>query len=793
MNEPLVFRRKEWLGMLAGLVCAAAVVFAPQFQFPSDLLVGRQHGGRNDITAQFLAMRAFPRAALLHGEWPLWNPWMLLGQPWLGNPQAAAWYPPNWCVAAFDHPAAWSWCLVLHQIWGGWGTYCFCRRLGCRPVAAFWGASLFVGAPYCVAQIGEGHFNQVCLAAWIPWAFWAYEGWRLNQPRSTWLLAVIFTAAIFCGHVQEVFYVMLVLSLSCVMEAVGQIGQGHTTRALQQLGGWLIVTLLTAGLSAVEVVPVTVQLQQAVRGRAFSLAEIGLLSPGWDHLWQLLHPLALGGPENYQGSGRFFWETLCHFGLLGQLFALWGLFGGGKRWDILRWFFVLVFACLFAVGPHSPIYPLCHRLLPGVALFRVPGRMLFLASVVMAALAAWGVETLLQHRQGWWPRRFWGFVGLAALVAWGWCAANGPLPAAAATWQRAVCQTTVWGWIAAGSVCALLMTLPHPPAKRWVPLVGALLSVLQLTEVSWSILQTVPTENLRRHAPLSPWLTDQSVASSARILARHEHLSDDEAVRYRLCKLTGYEPVPLVRAYDLFDALTEGRDIGEQMLGFQPVEPQRWNKPLLDWLGVVWLVCDHNAGPLSGWELVHQGTMAPLVTVRGAQPHEIPFVLYRNVSAYPRAFVVGKVDTLRRHESFSQRPKDWDPKNSVLLDRDVLPPGNRSDYRPATIREYGSDRVVLEAQLSAPGYLVLTDLWYPGWKAFDARGQEYPVLRANHSLRAVPLPAGEHLITLTFSPPLWSIAAGVSLITALLGAASVGRSLHRADPPPEPSLPQSAS
>jgi hypothetical protein len=778
-DEPTTPSRRELFWATGGLSLVALLVFSPQTLHPTDLVVGRQHGGRNDLTAQFLAMRTFPREALGRGDSPLWNPWILMGQPWIGNPQAAPLYPPNWIAAALGHPAVLSWLLVCHQIWAGLGTYLFCRRLGCRGLTAWWGSSLVVGAPFFVAQMGEGHFNQVCLAAWIPWTFWAYEGWRRRMPAARCWLPICLTAAVCCGHVQEAYYLVLVLSLACGVEALVHLLKGRAFDAVRLLGSWVWIGLLTAGLSAVEVAPIVVHMQQAVRGRSFSLAEIAALSPGWDHLWQLLDPFALGGPDNFEGSGRFYWETLCHFGLLGPLFAAWGMLAGGRRAGVLRWTLVLLFAGLFAFGPHAPVYALCHQLLPGVALFRVPSRMLFLVSVLLASLAAVGAETLWTTTSPRKARTFWGVLGLVALCGWIWCMAAARLPANPPPWQRALGQPSTWGWLATGCLAAWLMTLRQPRAV-WLAamlLVGA--STIQLAGVSQALLQTVTVSGLRRDAPLLAWLNSHAPRDYPRILARHEHLSDDEANRFRLCKLCGYEPVPLVRTYDLFDALTGGREIGEQMLGFLPITPQRWNKPLLDLLGVQWLVTDTDAGPLEGWQRIQQGSMAPLVVPRGSSPSEVPFVLYHNPTALPRAFVVGHVDVLRRHEAFSQRPKQWDPRATVLLDRDVLPAGERAEFRAAKIVEYGTDRVVLEARLSAPGYLVLTDLWYPGWKARDDQGRELPVLRANHALRAVPLPAGEHRVTMTFAPPLWGLAAGITVLSLVLWGSGIWLTFRR--------------
>ena len=101
------------------------------------------------------------------------------------------------------------------------------------------------------------------------------------------------------------------------------------------------------------------------------------------------------------------------------------------------------------------------------------------------------------------------------------------------------------------------------------------------------------------------------------------------------------------------------------------------------------------------------------------------------------------------------------------------------------IVEERTDRVVLEAGLSEPGFVVLVDTFDPGWRA-AVDGEPRPVLSANVAFRAVAVPAGRHLVSFEYRP--WPVAAGaaVSAGTAilLLGLLAVRRASRRALPSP---------
>src|SRR6267143_1515562 len=91
---------------------------------PHDVLVGPQRGGSNDLTSYFLACRNYPRLCMdQFGQWPWWNPFSLSGTPYVGNPQSALYYPPNWICWWLDARDVLSWVMVGHHLFAGIGVY----------------------------------------------------------------------------------------------------------------------------------------------------------------------------------------------------------------------------------------------------------------------------------------------------------------------------------------------------------------------------------------------------------------------------------------------------------------------------------------------------------------------------------------------------------------------------------------------------------------------------------------------------------------------------------------------
>jgi uncharacterized membrane protein YfhO len=80
-------------------------------------------------------------------------------------------------------------------------------------------------------------------------------------------------------------------------------------------------------------------------------------------------------------------------------------------------------------------------------------------------------------------------------------------------------------------------------------------------------------------------------------------------------------------------------------------------------------------------------------------------------------------------------------------------------------------------------YLVLSDLYYPGWKA-AIDGKSAPIYLTDAMVRGIVVPAGEHQIEFSFHPRALRFAMLFSLLTFGLVAVITFRSR----PEPEKSL-----
>ena len=82
--------------------------------------------------------------------------------------------------------------------------------------------------------------------------------------------------------------------------------------------------------------------------------------------------------------------------------------------------------------------------------------------------------------------------------------------------------------------------------------------------------------------------------------------------------------------------------------------------------------------------------------------------------------------------------------------------------------EYGADRLLIRANMSCPGMVILSDTYFPGWRA-RVDGKAARIYEVNGAMRGVMVPAGLHTVTMRYRPAsvIWG---GLLTLVGILGA-----------------------
>jgi hypothetical protein len=146
--------------------------------------------------------------------------------------------------------------------------------------------------------------------------------------------------------------------------------------------------------------------------------------------------------------------------------------------------------------------------------------------------------------------------------------------------------------------------------------------------------------------------------------------------------------------------------------------------------------------------------------------------LFENTGVFPRFFLVHQaraVASLKEARDLISRHQ-VDLRQNAIVDQPMeLASGGGSDE--VKTLSYEPNALELSVQTSRGGLLVLSETYYPGWKAW-LDDQPTPIYCTDIALRGVLVPAGTHRVRMEFRPLILPIALGISLITAILLAIS---------------------
>ena len=152
-----------------------------------------------------------------------------------------------------------------------------------------------------------------------------------------------------------------------------------------------------------------------------------------------------------------------------------------------------------------------------------------------------------------------------------------------------------------------------------------------------------------------------------------------------------------------------------------------------------------------------------------------PYESVYEFSDLPRLGLVGDAVILPDDQAVPYMLSDaFDPARQVVLSDPVSIDltGEEVAGHVEWVQRNNND-LTLRVSTDKPAVLVLADNWFPAWRA-RIGSEEVPVLRANHSLRAVPITAGEHTVEFYYESDQLTWSLRLTLLSLAVVAGLIG-------------------
>jgi hypothetical protein len=745
IGSPLTARRTLLLLLLLGLGFLVRL-------WTSSGIVWSAH---SDLLAEHVGIKVVGREAVAsEGLFPLWNPSMNAGTPAFANPQSMYLFPFDLLFFALPLGIAANLAIVLNILLAGTAMLLFCRRYFHHPAAALVCAAAYMLSPRALAMIYAGWLPKMGMYALAPLLFWAVD-LLLERPGRgrIALLALVGALTLLQGDMQQFYYA----AAACAAWTAVRLGSTGWTRARGPVCGLLLGALLAALLAAPALLP---RLEfTALSTRTQPSHEFFLQgSPRPSELPTFLDPRIR---EADGGIRAGFWENNFYFGF--WMTPLWVLaFCGGRRRAALLLLAVgaSVFLCFDSV-----VLRALYDHLPGFNLFRQPSRILLIGQFAAVFLAGLGTDALLDAEDSIRRRFLFSCCALAAgavglLVPLGWAH---PLLDAGCVLMAATGLLALVPWRSPLVLGGVVLLAPvADSALRFEPLIS--------TEPIGAVLPRSSYHDLldRRHNP------GRVLAAGRNPALGRAALLYGTAGYYGIDLVNGVASLELRHYIEYLTILEYGTTAA--LPGHPAVWtdcPQVARPEMLRALDVRYIIGEPSLNlEAMGAERVWEARRTPVfVFFEGVL--SIPLAVWRLPNPLGPAYFASSVRPVGTEaESLQFLVRATSALDACVLGFDGDPRGLEFSGGTASFDERGFNRYRYRVQSAGRNFLILSQVWYPGWRA-TLDGKPVRLYRTNHALLGCVVPPGSHELTLRMtSPPLalglGAAAAGAAGVIALV-------------------------
>jgi hypothetical protein len=689
---------------------------------------------------------------------PLWNPYAGAGTPLAANMQSAVFDPLLLGVNLHPTPRMWDLTFICTFILGSLATYLFVRLLGMGVTAALTGAA---GFSLCGYFVINNNNSFVRAYVYIPLLVLAIElVARSEKLRWVALLGVVVAGSLLAGMPEAAFFSLILAGIY----AFYRIAVSHAGTRIFLFLRYGSSALLGLALAA----PLLVLFLQYLP-LSFNVHEpgVGLSAVSRVTVLNWLFPLLNGYPASrYSGlSADRSWS-----GTAVIVLALIAVSAPAVRRFREAWLFLLL-ALVVILKMHG---------FPGVQwLGRLPvaDRAVWdafappVASFCLAVVAAIGVDAIANGR----------FRRIRLIVAVGVVSV---LLRILYVSERSILRTAPEGAVRhslfIGFAACLLVTAVAflaasiPRFRRFAALIAALTVIGELS-------MFMPNDTYSKRA--DPYLAPDWTVLLAQAQPTDRVFAFDGVLYPNTAGALGIQDVRTLDALYINRYLTYIRTFvsptfTDRFTGEGMNSEEILANRMFDLLGVRYVLANENRPPVS----TSAGDGLTLLGTKGSVS------VYLNEHAIPRVFVANEVfpvagikDAIAFLQSFghptstrTSRIDRFDPFRQAVVETDGAPLLDSmrnaeiatATPRPAKIVSYASSRVEVWVPAGAPGLLVLTDTFYPGWDA-TVNGTSSAIFPTDVAFRGVALGPEESTVVFSYQPRTAVLGWGIAALAVL--------------------------
>lgn len=696
--------------------------FQPWVQYPLEKGPVKNNA-QPDIIGQIYPWRHFSISELKQGRIPFWNPYSFSGTPHLANYQSAVFSIYNLIFfLPIKFITAWGFLVVLQPLLAGLFTYFYTRSVGISKKGSVQSSIAFMFCGFLVTWMGYSTLGFAILP--LPLALFLVEKFfKSRKLIFAALLSFTIPLSFFSGHFQTSLYFLLAVVFYIIFLALFKKKQ-----YIYSL--WFILCGLM--LCAIQILPSIEFYSLSVRSALFQKFE----AIPWMYLPSLIAPDYYGNPVTRNDWFGHYAEWNGYAGAVGLLLACFAI-SLWRNKHVLFFLILSLLACLLAFD--TPLLSLLVSLKVPVLSTSAASRIIVLFSFAIAVLSGFGFDRVFEiSKKG--KKTF--IITTVILLVIGVTMLTVPFVGLLKAEKIQIALKNSILPIGILATSTILFLTPQVLKKKRIVFIASLLLLL-LSSVEMLRFST-KWQSFNKTSQVYQDVDIVDYYNSQNHFDRFLGLSGGEdAVYYQIPIPSGYDPLYIGDYGRLVKFLEKGEFTAPDRSVVNFPLSGKYTPKAIDFLGIKTIVHKESDGNFP-WAF-------PFEKYPSEQFEKIyddeAYNVFKNRTSFNKAFLVGEIRTAPNDKMLSLMFES-DLKRIAFNDK-VTFTGNGQGK--VAVTDYKPNKIELSIESSGKNFLVVTDNFYPGWKA-KVNGMEKPVLKINYTFRGLEIPNGKSKVIMTMMP-----------------------------------------
>lgn len=753
------------------------VFFRDTFRLDSFVL------GQGDAIKLYIPFNQLKTDLLKNLEGPFWNSSIFCGFPLLSSPQAAVFYPFHLILLLFGSSVVgYNVSLLLHYSLGGIFMYFLLKEYNLAKYACFLGGVVFIFSGAMISH--KSHLPMLSTIIWVPLILLCLEKYR-NKKKLPYLLTAAILSAIsfFAGHPQIFAYSSIFILLYILY---------YTFFADKKINWHFLLSVLIFPICFLLILPQLIPSFELMLNSfsrsltSFNYFNVNSYNPIIGI--SLFFPFIFGTKNPPVDSGiphslRWFGigdppEVLIYFGIITIPFIVLSFFKPDRRRYF--WFLILCVFFIISMGKYTIISEWLYNI-PIYNRFRTPSRNFFIVNIAIAILTGFGFNYYIKSKINKRKRAILVSIFILCFILIVLFLIYNAIRTGSTMLIFTYFSEKIDVNKFIGNISITNYSVYVPLILFLITLIVLVISLFKKNKFMYPVIiflifvdlftmghfdeRSLP--NIYKDEP-GKTVSMENGSNTYRILPITSYEKEniflpDRNIYFGYDYTSGYGPL-MLRDYALLFNITDVNSLGW-------IEHTDW-KTLLE---------NNNVLSITNTKYI--------IVPRDLEIHEAKSYGYYNI-AYedqdvlvlennnylPRFYFPSEIYNVIDIEEAKNiiwggnskwEPDGFDPQKSATVEN-IDFEKTEFDTVDAKIEviDYRGNGVILETSSDNELFLVFSDTYYPGWKAY-IDNKESKIYKANGMFKGIHIPKGEHNIIFRYFPTGLTIGFAVSIATII--------------------------